>query len=108
MPNTSSSAVVAKFPTTRVCWPVAVLHGLGAGTDAKLGIVLGTNVVCVVAVLAAVWWRLAVGWPEAANTLARKLARRPDLADRLVGIAGDFVPARAAFGPGFLLELITA
>ena len=23
-----------------VCWPVAVLHGLGAGTDAKLGIVL--------------------------------------------------------------------
>ena len=52
--------------------------------------------------------QLAVGWPEAANTLARKLARRPDLADRLVGIAGDFVPARAAFGPGFLLDLITA
>jgi geranylgeranyl reductase family protein len=52
--------------------------------------------------------QLAVGWPEAANALARKLARRPDLADRLVGIAGDFVPARAAFGPGFLLDLITA
>lgn len=51
-----------------VCWPVAVLHGLGAGTDAKLGIVLGTNVVCVVAVLAAVWWRLAVGWPERSGT----------------------------------------
>ena len=43
-----------------------------------------------------------------ANTLARKLKRRPDLADRLVGIAGDFVPARAAFGPAFLLDLITA
>ncbi len=26
--------------------------------------------------------------------MARKLRRRPDLADRLVGIAGDFVPAR--------------
>jgi geranylgeranyl reductase family protein len=52
--------------------------------------------------------QLAVGWPEAANALARKLRRRPDLADRLVGIAGDFVPARAAFGPGFLLDLLTA
>ena len=51
-----------------VCWPVAVLHGLGAGTDAKLGIVLGTNVVCVVAVLASVWWRLAVGWPARSGT----------------------------------------
>jgi menaquinone-9 beta-reductase len=52
--------------------------------------------------------QLVVGWPEAANTMARKLRRRPDLADRLVGIAGDFVPARAAFGPTFLLDLLTA
>ena len=52
--------------------------------------------------------QLVVGWPEAANTMARKLRRRPDLADRLVGIAGDFVPARAAFGPAFLLDLLTA
>jgi geranylgeranyl reductase family protein len=52
--------------------------------------------------------QLIVGWPEAANTMARKLRRRPDLADRLVGIAGDFVPARAAFGPAFLLDLLTA
>jgi hypothetical protein len=47
-----------------VCWPVAVVHGLGTGTDTKVGFVLVVNVVCVVAVLAAVWWRLAVGWPE--------------------------------------------
>ena len=52
--------------------------------------------------------QLVVGWPEAANTMARKLRRRPDLADRLVGIAGDFVPASAAFGPAFLLDLLTA
>ena len=44
----------------------------------------------------------------AANAIARRLRRRPDLADRLVGIAGDFVPARAALGAGFLLELLTA
>ena len=47
--------------------------------------------------------QVAVGWPDAANAMARRLARRPDLADRLVGIAGDFVPARAAFGPALPL-----
>jgi flavin-dependent dehydrogenase len=50
----------------------------------------------------------AVAWPELANALARRLRRRPALADRLVGIAGDFVPARTAFGPRFLYELFTA
>ncbi len=52
--------------------------------------------------------QVAVGWPDAANLMARRLARRPDLADRLVGIAGDFVPARSALGPGFLWDLLTA
>lgn len=52
--------------------------------------------------------QVAVEWPHAANTLARRLARRPDLADRLVGIAGDFVPARAALGARFLWDLLTA
>jgi flavin-dependent dehydrogenase len=52
--------------------------------------------------------QLAIRWPRAANAIARRLRRRPDLADRLVGIAGDFVPARSALGPGFLLELLTA
>jgi geranylgeranyl reductase family protein len=52
--------------------------------------------------------QVAVGWPDAANLMARRLARRPDLADRLVGIAGDFVPARTALGPRFLWDLLTA
>jgi geranylgeranyl reductase family protein len=52
--------------------------------------------------------QVAVGWPDAANALARRLARRPDLADRLVSIAGDFAPAREAFGPRFLWDLLTA
>ena len=47
-----------------------------------------------------------VAWPALANAVARRLARRPDLADRLVGIAGDFVPARTALGPGFLYEML--
>jgi geranylgeranyl reductase family protein len=52
--------------------------------------------------------QVAVSWPDAANAIARRLARRPDLADRLVGIAGDLVPARTAFGPRFLLDLLRA
>lgn len=43
-----------------------------------------------------------------ACAMARRLARRPDLADRLVGIAGDFVPARDAFAPSFLWDLLRA
>jgi geranylgeranyl reductase family protein len=47
-----------------------------------------------------------VSWPELSNLVARRLRRRPDLADQLVGIAGDFIPARTALGPGFLFELL--
>jgi len=47
-----------------------------------------------------------VAWPDLANAVARRLARRPDLADRLVGIAGDFIPARTAFDARFLWDLL--
>jgi geranylgeranyl reductase family protein len=48
----------------------------------------------------------AVARPVVANALAHRLARRRDLADALVGIAGDLVPARNALGPRFLYELL--
>lgn len=47
-----------------------------------------------------------IGWPALANTVARRLRRRADLADRLVGIAGDFVPARSAMTASFAWELL--
>ncbi len=47
-----------------------------------------------------------VGHPRLANLMAHRLRDRPDLADRLVRIAGDFVPARAALDPGFLFRLL--
>ena len=50
--------------------------------------------------------QVVVGHPRLANAAARRLVQRPDLADRLVSIAGDFVPARTALGPSFLLELL--
>ena len=43
-------------------WPVAVLHGLGTGSDSKLGWVLFVYVVCTIAVVGALWWRLAQSW----------------------------------------------
>jgi Ferric reductase like transmembrane component len=55
------------------CWPLAVVHGLGTGSDTKLGWVLVIDVVCVGAVLAALWWRLAQGW-SIANATRRSVA----------------------------------
>jgi geranylgeranyl reductase family protein len=49
-----------------------------------------------------------IGWPALADSVARRLKRRSDLADRLVGIAGDFVPAKSALGARFLWQLMTA
>ena len=50
------------------CWPVAVLHGLGTGTDSRLGPVLILDAVCVAAVFGALGYRLAAGWPTHAGT----------------------------------------
>ncbi|MHB1486532.1 MAG: ferric reductase-like transmembrane domain-containing protein [Acidimicrobiales bacterium] len=46
------------------CWPLALVHGLGTGTDAHLGIVQVVTGACVLSVLAALLWRLGVGWPS--------------------------------------------
>ena len=46
-------------------WPIAVVHGLGAGSDRTAGWLQITNLVAVAAVLAAVCWRLAMsGWAQ--------------------------------------------
>ena len=50
--------------------------------------------------------QVVVGRPWLANAVVKRLARRPDIAHRMVSIAGDFVPARTALGPGFLLDLL--
>ena len=40
-------------------WPVAVLHGLGTGSDVKQWWMLALTAVCIVAVLVAAWTRIA-------------------------------------------------
>jgi sulfoxide reductase heme-binding subunit YedZ len=44
------------------CWPIAVMHGLGSGSDPRLPGAMLVFVVCMAAVAAAVAWRLAAGW----------------------------------------------
>jgi predicted ferric reductase len=42
------------------CWPIALWHGLGTGTDARLPWLLALDALCVAAVVAAVCWRLSL------------------------------------------------
>jgi methionine sulfoxide reductase heme-binding subunit len=47
-----------------LAWPVALLHGLGTGTDAGTGWLRAIAVACGAAVLAAVAWRCSAGFVE--------------------------------------------
>jgi predicted ferric reductase len=49
---------------TYASWPVALLHGLGTGSDASSTWLLALSVVCMMAVLSAVIARAVVGWRE--------------------------------------------
>jgi len=44
------------------CWPLALIHGLGTGTDASLGWMLAISSLCLVAVLVAIGWRISLAW----------------------------------------------
>jgi len=47
-----------------------------------------------------------VGSPRLATRVVRRLARRPDLADLLVGATGNFIPASRVLNPVTLAQLI--
>jgi predicted ferric reductase len=47
-----------------LCWPVAVVHGLGTGTDTPVRWVLALTVACVALIAVLTAWRLAYGWPS--------------------------------------------
>ena len=58
------------------CWPVAVLHGLGTGSDAKSGLVLAFTAVCIVAVLVAGGLRVGAGLRTTRVRACRPRCRR--------------------------------
>ena len=97
-----------------LCWPVAVIHGVGTGTDGAARWVLAVTAACALAVAAAGAWRLAVGWPAHAALRTGAAAAAVLLAFGMVAWlapgrcspAGHAVPgrrprsSRAAPGPG--------
>ncbi|HYR13636.1 MAG TPA: ferric reductase-like transmembrane domain-containing protein, partial [Mycobacterium sp.] len=50
---------------TYLMWPVAVIHGIGTGTDPRFVWMLGIEAVCIGSVVAAVAWRVSAP-PQAA------------------------------------------
>ena len=89
--------------TAYLCWPVAVLHGLGTGTDTPVHWVLGLTVACVAAIAALTGWRLAYGWPSNAGA---RLAGA--LALVLALIAGGAWLAAGPLQPGWAKRAGTA
>ncbi|MEA2383743.1 MAG: methionine sulfoxide reductase heme-binding subunit [Solirubrobacteraceae bacterium] len=94
------------------CWPVAVLHGLGTGTDASARWMQALTAVSVVAVAGALGTRLLRGWPARAGLRAGALG---GLAAALAGggafaVAGPLSPgwARRSGTPATLLAAAPA
>ena len=48
---------------TYASWPIALIHGLGTGSDADSTWLLALSIVCSALVVAAVMMRVMVGWP---------------------------------------------
>jgi len=46
---------------TYAMWPIAVIHGIGTGTDPRFAWMLGIEAVCIGSVVAAVAWRATAG-----------------------------------------------
>lgn len=71
------------------CWPVAVLHGFGTGSDVHQAWMLAITIVCIVVVLAAVVARVLIGWPE-----------NPRLRLGMLGLAAAFALGLVVWLPG--------
>ena len=50
--------------TTWLAWPVAVMHGLGTGSDTTHRWSQLVYLACTAVVLVSGWWRIAHGWPD--------------------------------------------
>jgi predicted ferric reductase len=50
--------------TAYACWPVAIVHGLGTGTDTPVRWVLALTAACVLVIIVLTLWRLALSWPQ--------------------------------------------
>ena len=93
-------------------WPLALVHGLGTGSDTRAGWALLLNAVCVVSVLLALGWRLAVGLPRSEPVRLAGLAATAVATIALLVwmVGGPLKPgwARAAGTPQDVLRQVSA
>ena len=59
-----------------LCWPIALMHGLGNGSDNGTWWLWTISTACVAVVLAAVVWRLTPGFTRFPRRAERKIAPR--------------------------------
>ncbi len=87
------------------CWPIALWHGLGTGTDSRLPWLLAIDALCVAAVAAAVCWRLSLTQPGTARNAAISATVLVPLATAAFVLIGPLQPgwARRAGTPPALL-----
>ncbi|HEX4219409.1 MAG TPA: ferric reductase-like transmembrane domain-containing protein [Acidimicrobiales bacterium] len=96
-----------------LCWPVALLHGLGAGSDTRLSVTLVVDALCVLAVAGAGGWRLVTGrsFPAARRILAALLAGTTLVGIGVVAVLGPLASGwskRAGTSPALLAQLNAA
>jgi sulfoxide reductase heme-binding subunit YedZ len=60
-----------------LCWPVAVLHGLGTGTDGGTWWLRTVAGLCIATVVAAVGWRISPAFARFPERVARRRPVRP-------------------------------
>ncbi len=95
-----------------LCWPLAFVHGLGTGTDGRVGWVQLVDAVCLAAMVLALAWRIGAGWQRnpSARTAATAAAAAVLLAIVAWAYAGPLQAgwARRAGTPSSLLTGATA
>lgn len=80
--------------TVYLAWLLAVLHGLGIGTDAKNPAFIALNVVCILSVVIALGARIAAGapWPRTWRMVAIGLVAVVPAAIAVWAIQGPLAP----------------
>jgi len=91
------------------CWPVALWHGLGTGTDSRLPWLLAIDAACLASVAAAATWRLSRAAPGNARSAAIAAAALLPVGTIAFVAAGPLQPgwARRAGTPTALLGSVS-
>ncbi len=93
-----------------LCWPIAMVHALGSGSDTTQPVVVFVDIVCAGAVVGAVSWRLIAGraFPARRRAAAAVGAAATVLAISLFAVAGPLRPGwsrRAGTSNALLAQL---